>query len=200
MSETPRTRAQFVAMAGAFTGGLLVPRAARAAAAAGTDRAVVGRLLLLEQLQEAFYAEAERLSALTGEVADAAQALGGVERAHAQALRELAGSAAPRVPRFDFRGATEVNGAFAATAVALEELTVAASKAQLTRVRSPEVLEAVIAIHSVEARHAAWMRSLAGMPPAPDALDEPRDAEIPARFLETTEPRTTARRDPTFPA
>jgi hypothetical protein len=200
MSDVGRTRAQVVAMAGTFVGGLLVPRAARAASVAGTDRPVVARLLLLEQLQEAFYTEAERLGALTGGMAAAAETLGGVERAHVTALRELAGSAAPGRQRFDFRGATEVNGAFAATAVALEELTVAASKAQLTRVRSPEVLQAVIGIHSAEGRHAAWTRLLAGMPPAPDAFDEPRDAGIPARFLETTEPRTAARRSPTFPA
>jgi hypothetical protein len=57
----------------------------------------------------------------------------------------------------------------------------------------------VSAVHGAEARHAAWMRSLAGLPPAPDALDRPGDAGVPQRFI-AAEPSTVARRIPRFRA
>lgn len=200
MSEVrATTRAQAIATASALVAGLLLPGGARAASRAGGDRQIVRRLLLLEHLQEAFYTEAERIGALTGAGAAAVEILGGVERAHVAALRQLAGSAAPKRPRFDFRGTTEADATFARTAVSLEELTVAGTTAQLARVRSAEVLQAVVEIHTVEARHAAWMRSVAGMPPAPDAFDAPGDGEVPARFLDIR-PHTVARRAPSFPA
>ena len=138
------------------------------------DRSVVKYALSLEYLQDAFYTEAERLGALTGRVAAAAQALGRVERAHVRAFRELLGSEAPARPRFDFQGATEDQLAFLHTAVALEDLSVGAYAGQATRIHSPEVLQAAAGIHSAEARHAAWLRRLLDVRPAPDAFDEPR--------------------------
>ena len=45
---------------------------------------------------------------------------------------------------------------------------------QATRIRSPEVLQAAVGIHSVEARHAAWLRRLLDIRPTEGSLDEPR--------------------------
>jgi Ferritin-like domain len=193
------TRAQALTVAGALVAGLLVPRGALAATVHTSDRASLERMLRLEQLQAAYYTEAERIGAVTGARAEAVAVLGGVERAHVSALRELLGRSAPRPPRFDFRGATEQDAAFASVAVAIEELSLASCKAQLAQVRAPEIVQAVSAIHSVEARHAAWMRGIAGLPPAPDAIDKPGDAAVPARYL-AAELRTVARRIPRFPA
>ena len=60
--------------------------------------------------------------------------------------------------------------------MALEDLAVAAYKGQAGNIRSPGYLAAAISIHSVEARHAAWMRYLLGRRPAANAFDKPISA------------------------
>jgi hypothetical protein len=206
-ADALRTRSQVLASAGALVTGLALPAAARAAgrgvSVSRSDRAVLRFLHSLEQLQEAFYSEAERLGALTAPRLAVATALGGVERAHAQAFRELIGRSAPR-PSFDFAGATEDDDAFLRTAVALEDLTVAAYKEHAPRLAAPELLQAAIGIHSAEARHAAWVRRLADVPPAAAALDEPRTRGQTLRTIAATRiavrrrPRTDAATDPDF--
>ena len=42
---------------------------------------------------------------------------------------------------------------------------------------SKGTLAAAAKIVSVEARHAAWIRSIVGEPPAPDATDTPKSAD-----------------------
>ena len=86
--------------------------------------------LVLEYLQAAFYTEAERAKALTGRTAKAAKVVGAVERAHVKAFRDLLGRKAVGEPHFDFQGVTENNDAFLKTAVAFEDLAVAAYKGQ----------------------------------------------------------------------
>jgi rubrerythrin len=162
-----------LAALGALAAGLAFPGAA-SAKLSSRDRSVLVYALSLEYLQDAFYTEAERLGALTGPVADAARHLGQVERAHVRAFRRLLGSRAPERPRFDFRGTTEDELAFLRTAVALEELCVGAYAGQVTRIHSPEVLQAAVDIHSVEARHAAWLRHLLDVRPTLTSFDEPR--------------------------
>jgi hypothetical protein len=124
-------------------------------------------------LQASFYTEAERMRALKGALARQAQVVGAHEREHVRSLRAVLGVAAVGRPRFDYRGVTEDPSAFRDTAVAFEDLAVAAYKQQAPRVQSKGLLGALLSIHSVEARHAAWIRYLAGRLPAPDAFDEP---------------------------
>ena len=68
---------------------------------------------------------------------------------------------------------TEKQRSFLKTAVAFEDLAVAAYKGQAPRLDSDALLAVAISIHSVEARHAAWMRYLFGIVPAAEAFDEP---------------------------
>jgi hypothetical protein len=193
-----------LAAAGAAAAGLLLPRTAAAQSLASVDRSVLEYALSLEYLQDAFYTEAERIGALTGPRSTAAGTLGGVERAHVRAFRELLGRSAPSRPSFDFRGTTEEDDAFLKTAVALEDLSVAAYKAQAPRIKAPAVLQAAVGIHSVEARHAAWMRHLVGIRPAASAFDEAEDREAvlrtvaSTRFIVRSRPRTARRRSPRF--
>jgi hypothetical protein len=140
------------------------------------DRREIGILnyaLGLEYLQAAFYTEAERLGALHGALAEQARVVGSHERAHVAAFRRVLGRDAIGRPTFNFQGVTQDAGAFRRTAVAFEDLAVAAYKYQLPRLRSPAYLSAAVAIHSVEARHAAWIRRLAGVLPAATAFDQP---------------------------
>ena len=110
---------------------------------------------------------------LRGKAREAAEVVGAVERAHVQALRSALGSAAVARPTFNFAGVTKDQRQFLKTAVAFEDLAVGAYKAQAPRIRSKPIFAVAVSIHSVEARHAAWMRRLFGIVPAASAFDEP---------------------------
>jgi hypothetical protein len=184
----------------ALLGALVAPP--RASPAAKSDTAILNFALTLEYLQASFYTETERAGAVGGgELARVPRQLGAVERAHVTALKDVLGRAAVKRPSFNFRGTTEDGTKFLKTAVAFEDLAVAAYKGQATRVQSPALLAAAVAIHSVEARHAAWMRYLAGVTPAASAFDEGepesevREIVASTRFI-VSRPRMTARRSP----
>jgi ferritin-like protein len=136
------------------------------------DIAILNYALSLEYLQAAFYTETERVGAVTGQAARAVRVVGAVERAHVAAFRKLLGAKAIKRPTFDFRGTTEEQQAFLKTAVAFEDLAVAAYKGQAHLIKADAVLAAAVAIHSVEARHAAWMRHLFGIRLAAAPFDE----------------------------
>jgi hypothetical protein len=198
------TRAGFIVAAGAAAAGVAAARPESAhAAIPASDRDVLNYALVLEYLQAAFYTEAERAKALTGRTAKAARVVGAVERAHVKALRDLLGRKAVGRPHFDFQGVTESNRAFLKTAVAFEDLAVAAYKGQARRVRSRAVLTSALGIHTVEARHAAWMRYLNGNTPAADAFDLPRTRNeingivASTKFI-TAQPSTTSGRKPRY--
>jgi hypothetical protein len=164
------------------------------------DISILNFMLTLEQLQAVFYTETERNQVLHGALADQASVVGAHERAHARALREALGSHAAKQPRFDFGGATEDADAFQRTAVAFEDLSVAAYKAQVPHIVEREYLTSAMAIHSVEARHAAWIRRLAGQPPVSGPFDEPVSRATTKRIVDRTHfvVRTTSRRGPRF--
>jgi hypothetical protein len=147
------------------------------------DADVLNYALGLEYLQASFYSEAERTKAITGDARRAAQVVGAVERAHVSAFRGLLGRKAMKKPRYDFQGVTEENGAF---------------------LRSDDVLASALGIHTVEARHAAWMRYLNGAQPAVNAFDEPKTRKqvnrvvVATGFIAARRPRTRSRRKPGF--
>jgi hypothetical protein len=173
------------------------------AALARTDVDILNYALVLEYLQASFYSEAEQNGALTGQTARAAQIIGAVERAHVRAFHKLLGSRAVKRPLFDFQGATEQQDRFLSVAVQFEDLSVAAYKGQAPRIRSKSVLAAAVGIHSVEARHAAWMRALFGVTPAVAPFDEPASRsrvtrEVASTRFITAQPKTQARRRPKY--
>jgi ferritin-like protein len=173
-------------------------------AASKSDVAILNYALTLEYLQAAFYTEAERRKALRTRLAQqTTRVLGAVERAHVTALRNALGAAAVARPTFDFRGTTEDEDAFIKTAVAFEDLGTAAYKGQAHRLESPALLAAAVSIHSVEARHAAWIRYLAGAPPASSAFDEPKTMAETQRLVASTgfivaTPSTQSQESPRF--
>lgn len=176
---------------------------ARAQSPGPGDLAILNYALTLEYLQASFYTEAERLRALKGRTERAAEVVGSVERAHVKAFRELLGSKAVKRPAFDFQGVTENPRAFLKTAVAFEDLAVAAYKGQAPRLESSSALAAALSIHSVEARHAAWMRYLFGANPARAAFDQPSSKREVLRIVRSTNfvsgsPSTERNRAPRF--
>ena len=169
-SRLPRGRF-LAAAAGAAAAFGVAASPARGAVSKG-DVAILNYALALEYLQAAFYTETERVGKVAGQAARAVRVVGAVERAHVAAFRKLLGTSAVKRPTFDFRGVTEEQQAFLKTAVAFEDLAVAAYKGQAHLIQSDAVLAAAVAIHSVEARHAAWMRHLFGVRPAASPFDE----------------------------
>jgi hypothetical protein len=194
-------------LAAAATGaGALVLGRSEARAASGLSANDVGILnyaLVLEYLQASFYTEAERSGALSGRTAQAAKVVGATERAHVKAFQKLLGSKAVKRPLFDFQGVTEAQQAFLKTAVAFEDLAVAAYKGQAPKLQSSAVLAAAVGIHSVEARHAAWMRQLFGVTPAVNAFDKPATKQNINRIVASTHfivahPKMKARSKPQY--
>jgi rubrerythrin len=139
---------------------------------AATDKAILTFALLIERLQAAFYAEALRTAALTGETLQFAQVVGKEERAHVKALEAVLGSAARTSPRFKFGDAVSDHARFLATAISLEDTGLGVYNGQAVNL-TPKTLAAAARIVSVEARHAAWARALAGKLPAPVPVDVP---------------------------
>jgi rubrerythrin len=178
--------------------------AARAdARQSASDLDILNYALTLEYLQAAFYTEAERMGALQGRTERAAQTVGAVERAHVAAFHDLLGKQAIKRPSFDFQGVTEKPQAFLKTAVAFEDLAVAAYKGQASNIKAESALAAAVAIHSVEARHAAWMRYLFGANPARSAFDQPASKQQVTQIVRTTNfvtgaPSTKRKRAPRF--
>jgi rubrerythrin len=204
-----KTRAGFLRLAASAGAAVTVvfgarPAVASADALSAHDTAILNFALALEYLQAAFYTEAERIGALHGALAQQAQIVGMHERAHVKAFKALLGTAAIKEPSFNFRGVTGNPSAFRSTAVAFEDLAVAAYKQQAPLIQSRSVLAGAIAIHSVEARHAAWIRRLAGFLPAAKPFDDPLpddkvvDIVNSTHFVTLQKPDTTSQSSPQF--
>lgn len=168
-----------------------------------TDIAILRFDLTLEYLQAAMYSEAERLRELRPRTLEWSRVVGANERGHVKAIRGLLGRDAVKSPKFNFRGVTEDDRVFTETAVAFEDLTAALLKTQATQLDSRGILAAIVSLHSVEARHAAWIRHIAGIVPAADAFDEPTSKRRVVRLVDSTNfvtstPRTKGRRRPRF--
>ena len=173
------TRAGFLAKAGLVGGGaiggsaLLALTAEGAKAQSRSDVAILNFALTLEYLEAAFYTEAEKMGGFDGELRLFNRVVAAHERAHVRLLKSALGRAAVKSPRFDFRNTTESRSAFVSTSIALEDTGVAAYLGQAARIDSDAVLVVAGRILTVEARHASWIRDIAGQNPAPRAFDRP---------------------------
>jgi rubrerythrin len=172
--STRVTRATLL-MQGACAAGVGVvgiPALVGAAQSAEQDARVLELLLMVEYAESAFYAEALQRGGLKGELREFAQQVSEHEKAHLSVLQGVVKDARAE-PEHDFGDATRSGDAFADAAARLEDLAVAAYNGQAANVTA-EVFVAAARIVSVEARHAAWIRSIAGRNPAPQATDEPK--------------------------
>jgi Ferritin-like domain len=79
------------------------------------------------------------------------------------------------MPKFDFKGTTAAMGTFQKTSMALEDTGVAAYAGAAPSISNKKTLAAALSVHSVEARHAAWIRDIIGKGgnplPAPQPFD-----------------------------
>lgn len=175
------TRADFMRKAalggGALLGGSVLlsgfPALADAKRSKKQDVKILNYALTLEYLENEFYKEALAKAGLSGDALRAAQVIQSHEEAHVEFLKTALGKAAVKKPKFDFGTATANQANFLATAVVLEDTGVSAYAGQGPRLKQAPVVKAALSIHSVEARHAAFVRELAGKSFAPKAFDKP---------------------------
>lgn len=156
-----------------LAGGVLVggfPKLALGAPSPAQDVQILNFALLLEFLESEFYARAIAGGELSGETLRFARVAGAHEAAHVRFLQKALGGKARKKPRFNFRGTTEDQARFQATAIVLEDTGVAAYNGQGPNL-TKGALAAAGSIVSVEARHAAWIRDIINRNPAPSAFD-----------------------------
>jgi hypothetical protein len=175
--------------AGFIAGGVLFTGLASPAQAAISTRnrskrndvKIANYALTLEYLEADFYRQAVKNGAFANEQYRVFAALTFEhEAAHVKALRSLLGKAAVKSPTFDFGDTVTDPQKFGATAQVLEDTGVAAYAGQGPNILQKPVVQAALSIHSVEARHAAWIRYLntgglgeTNRLPAPKAFDTP---------------------------
>jgi len=146
------------------------------------DVKILQLVLQLEYTQVAFYEDALAKAQLGGDVRELAQRAVGHERQHLAAIKKALGSKAGAKPRFAFGDKTKNADAFLRAAIQLEDIAVAAYNGQAANL-TKGTLAAAAEIVSVEARHAAWARALAGEVAAPKPVDQPMTAEQAAAGL-----------------
>jgi ferritin-like protein len=174
-----------------------------AAAKTANDIAILRFDQVLEYLQAGLYTEAERLGALKPETLSWARVVGAHERAHLRAIERLLGRNVVKNPGFDYGSVTSDEQAFLKTAVAFEDLTAALLKWQAPRLDSRAIVAAAVSLHSVETRHAAWIRHIVGLQPATTAFDKPASQKkmqelIDSTHFLTSQPKVAAKKKPSY--
>jgi rubrerythrin len=182
--------ASFGAFVLAACGGSSTKTASTAAASATTagstsasatgDIAILNYALTLEYLEREFYAKVVASGLFKGKVASLIKEFGSQEATHVEALKgavsKMGGTpAANPNGKFTLTSATQVAG----LAYTVENLGASAYLGQAGNIQSPEVLATALAIHTVEARHAATLGTLVKKSLTPDgAFAQPADMSM----------------------
>ncbi len=150
------------------------------ASAATGDIAILNYALTLEYLEREFYAKVVAAGLFSGKVGSLIKDFGSQEATHVEALKgavsKMGGTpAANPNGKFPITSAAQVAG----LAYTVENLGAAAYLGQAGNIQSPEVLATALAIHSVEARHAATLGTLVKKSLTPDgAFAKPDDMSM----------------------
>jgi len=148
----------------------------------GVDLEIVNYALTLEYLEAAFYADVIKSGVVkTKAVVEAAKMIGQNEQEHVDALLATAmklGTPAEK-PKTDFQAVIDGGEKMVLeTAAVVENLGASAYLGQAGRIESKEILAAALAIHTVEARHAAALNKIVGKSIVPDgAFAKPASME-----------------------
>ena len=136
--------------------------------------------LTLEYLEAAFYKEGNASGVIPSQYKAVFRTIGQHEDAHVKLLKGVLGSAAVKAPGVDFTAGGKYADVFSnfdtfvAVSATFEDLGVAAYKGQAGNLAGTPVLTTALQIHSVEARHAAAVRPLAGKLGYDGAFDKPK--------------------------
>jgi rubrerythrin len=133
------------------------------------DIGILNYALTLEYLETEFYEKVVASGFFSGSVGALIESFGDQEKTHVEALKgaveKLGGTPAAKPQgKFPIENATQV----AQLAYTVENLGAAAYLGQAGNIQSPEILATALAIHSVEARHAATLGTLVKKSITPD--------------------------------
>jgi Ferritin-like domain len=132
-----------------------------------SDLMIVNYALTLEYLESQFYAKVAKSGLFHGKTLSVLKSFGAEEEQHVIALRKVANGlgtpAAEPMGKFPLHNAGQV----ASLAGAVENLGAAAYLGQAGNIHSKEILAATLAIHTIEARHAATLNTLLKLSPTP---------------------------------
>jgi rubrerythrin len=133
------------------------------------DVGILNYALTLEYLESEFYAKVIAAGLFSGAVGALLKDFGAQEDTHVEALKgavtKLGGTPVARpTGKFPISSASQV----AQLAYTVENLGAAAYLGQAGNIQSPEVLATALAIHTVEARHAATLGTLVKKSVTPD--------------------------------
>jgi rubrerythrin len=148
-----------------------------AASGGSGDIAILNYALTLEYLETAFYEKVIAAGLFSGKIGGLIKDFGRQEASHVVALKaavsKLGGTPVTQPSaKFPIMSATQV----AELAYTVENLGAAAYLGQAGNIQSPDVLASALAIHSVEARHAATLGTLVKKSVTPDgAFAKPAD-------------------------
>jgi rubrerythrin len=140
-----------------------------AAAPSGGDVGILNYAITLEYLESEFYGKVISAGLFTGKVGALIKDFGSQEQSHVVALKaavsKLGGTPVTQpTGKFPIENAKQV----AELAYTVENLGAAAYLGQAANIQSAEVLASALAIHSVEARHAATLGTLVEKPVTPN--------------------------------
>jgi hypothetical protein len=132
------------------------------------DLGIVNYALTLEYLETQFYAKVIKSGLFHGKNLSVIKMFGAEEAQHVAALKKVASSlgtpAAVPVGKFPIHNAAQVT----TLAGAVENLGASAYLGQAPLIQSKEILAAALAIHTIEARHAATINLVLKKSPTPD--------------------------------
>lgn len=142
------------------------------------DLAIVNYALTLEHIEADFYQAVIDSGLFKGAELEMIKVIGEHEAEHVQALEGTANKLGEAVEKPKTTFPLESREAILTLAATVENVGAAAYLGQAGMIVDPEILAAALAIHSVEARHAAALNTLTGKPFTPDgAFAKPMSME-----------------------
>jgi rubrerythrin len=142
------------------------------------DLGIVNYALTLEYLEAGFYDAVAKSGLFKGDDLALVKQIGGHEQEHVDALIATAKMLGDPAPEPEAEFPLDDAETVLATAAEVENLGAAAYLGQAANIENPDILAAALSIHTVEARHAAFLNNLIGENPTPDeAFSVPADAE-----------------------
>jgi hypothetical protein len=176
-----------LAVGGGLEAAAVTSRAATRTRLTQQDAKILNFLLRLEQVEQSFFARAAHDARFGADVRQFASVAAAQDGAHEDALRSMLGAAAQSTTA-TARARPRTDAEFVQDALDLKEAAVAAYIGEAANL-SRDLVTRVSTIVSVEARHAAWIRSIADVIPAPRAADR---SQTPAAVLRSLQGRGLA--------